>query len=47
MSDDHGQKRPQDNSRIGDTKLPLVPQSAENPAEKVRRVLGKELAARL
>jgi hypothetical protein len=44
MSDDHSRKRPQDDRGIRDVQLPLaVP--AESLAEKVRRLLGKELAA--
>jgi hypothetical protein len=44
-SDDHSQKRPQDTSGIRDVQLPA--QSAESLAEKVRKTLGKEIAARL
>ena len=43
MSDDHSQKRPQDTSGIRD----LAVQSAESLAERVRKTLGKEIAARL
>jgi hypothetical protein len=47
MSDDHSQKRPQDTSGIRDVQLLMPAQSAESLAEKVRKTLGKEIAARL
>jgi hypothetical protein len=47
MSDDHSQERPQDTSGIRDVQSLLAVKSAESLAEKVRKTLGKEIAARL